>query len=376
MIKKITFIVICFALFACQTNKKKESENNAAATTKTEIKYAKGFSIRHFENYTLIVVRNPWDTTQTLERYVLVDRKRAVPTNLPAGNVVKVPVQRVATCSSVFAGEYKLLNAIHLIVAVSDPQYVDIPEIKNGLKNGSITNLGVTTSLDLEKLLVAKTDILIVSPFEASMHDRFKKYGVCVVKDASYMEETPLGRAEWIKFEAAFLGKSKLANKIFSGTENRYLKLSKQALTVKNRPTVFTETKFGDSWYIAGGKSYMGSFMKDAGANYIFRELKNSGSMPFSFEKVYAAAINADYWLIKYNDCVMDLTYKRLGEQYELYKNFNAFKKKNVYAVNSGTSAFYEEGPLEPDVVLADMIKIFHPELLPNYKPKYYKPIN
>jgi iron complex transport system substrate-binding protein len=145
---------------------------------------------------------------------------------------------------------------------------------------------------------------------------------------------------------------------------------------VKNRPTVFTETKFGDSWYIAGGKSYMGSFMKDAGANYIFRELKNSGSMPFSFEKVYAAAINADYWLIKYNDCVMDLTYKRLGEQYELYKNFNAFKKKNVYAVNSGTSAFYEEGPLEPDVVLADMIKIFHPELLPNYKPKYYKPIN
>lgn len=376
MIKKITFFVICFALFACHTNKKKESENNAAATTKAEIKYAKGFSIRHFENYTLIVVRNPWDTTQTMERYVLVDRNKAVPTNLPAGNVVKVPVQRVATCSSVFAGEYKLLNTIHLIVGVSDPQYVDIPEIKNGLKNGSITDLGMTTSLDLEKLLVAKTDILIVSPFEASMHDRFKKYGVCVVKDASYMEETPLGRAEWIKFEAAFLGKSKLSNEIFSGTENRYLQLSKQALAVKNRPSVFTETKFGDSWYIAGGKSYMGSFMKDAGANYIFRELKNSGSMPFSFEKVYAAVINADYWLIKYNDCVMNLTYKRLGEQYELYKNFSAFKKKNVYAVNSGTSAFYEEGPLEPDVVLADLIKIFHPELLPNHKLKYYKPIN
>lgn len=376
MIKKITFFVIYFALFACQTNKKKESENDATATAKTEIKYAKGFSIRHFENYTLIVVRNPWDTTQTMEKYVLVDRNKAVPTNLPAGNVVKVPVQRVATCSSVFAGEYMLLNAIHLIVGVSDPEYVDIPEIKNGLKNGSIADLGMTTSLDLEKLLVAKTDILIVSPFEASMHDRFKKYGVCVVKDASYMEETPLGRAEWIKFEATFLGKSKLANKIFSGTENRYLQLSKQALAVKNRPTVFTETKFGDSWYIAGGKSYMGSFMKDAGANYIFRELKNSGSMPFSFEKVYAAAINADYWLIKYNDCVMDLTYKRLGEQYELYKNFNAFKRKNVYAVNSGTSAFYEEGPLEPDVVLADLIKIFHPELLPNYKPKYYIPIN
>ena len=372
---KFIYLVLFIALVSCNANKK-GTENPASATSKTQIKYAKGFSIQRFENYTLIVVRNPWDTTQTMERYVLVDRNKTVPSNLPAGNVVKVPVQRVATCSSIFAGEYKQLDAIQLIVAVSDPQYVDIPEINNGLKNGKVCDLGMTTSLNLEKLIAAKTDILIVSPFEVSMHDRFKKNGICVVKDASYMEETPLGRAEWIKFEAAFLCKDKLADEVFSGTESRYLKLCKQANDTKTRPTVFTETKHGDAWYIAGGKSYMGSFMKDAGAHYIFRDLKNTGSMPFSFEKVYAAAIHADFWLIKYNDCINDLSYQRLGDEYELYKNFDAFRKKNVYAVNSGTSTFYETGPMEPDVILADMISIFHPELLPNYKPKYYKPIN
>ena len=367
------FIVISFLLVACtgsSSARKEKTEENGGS--QIEIKYAQGFSIRHFKEYTLIVVRNPWDTTHILEKYILVDRNKKIPIHLPEGTVVKIPVQRAATCSSIFAGEYKKLGDIGKIVAVSEPQYVDIPEIKEGLTSGKIADLGITVSLNAEKLIASKPDVLIISPFEESMHDRFKKNGICVVKDASYMEESPLGRTEWIKFEAAFLGKDSLANEMFSKIEKRYINLCHRISKTKNRPTVFTEKKFGDSWYVAGGNSYMGNFMKDAGANYLWSDLHVSGSKPFSFETVFSKAIHAQYWLIKYNNVQFDLTYKQLGEEYELYKNFNAFKNKTIFAVNSGNTPFYEVGPLEPDVILADLVSIFHPEILPNYKAKYY----
>ena len=371
-IKLVTLTLsLVLVLGACK-NAKSNNEKKNQTEPKTETTYAKGYTLQHFANYTKIVVRNPWDTTRIMETYILVDRNKKVPANLPQGTIVKVPVQRVATCSSVFAGEYKKLGNIGNIVAVSEPQYVDIPEIKDGLKNGKIADLGMTTTLNTEKLIASKTDILVISPFEESMHDRLKNNGICVVKDASYMEESPLGRMEWIKFEAAFLCKDSLANDIFSKIEKRYLDLCKQASQTKTRPTVFTEKKYGDTWYIAAGNSYMGRFLKDAGANYLWSDLKNSGSVPYSFEKVFSKAINAQYWLIKYNNPQFDLTYKQLGEEYDLYKNFAAFKNKNVFAVNSGNTPYYEEGPMEPDVVLADLVSIFHPEIMPGYKAKYY----
>jgi len=369
----ISFLLL---LTACG-NSKDNNENQKQESKKTSsITYAKGFKIEHYVNYTKVIVRNPWDTTRIMETYILVDRNKEVPKKLPQGNIVKVPVQRVATCSSIFAGEYKQLGDIYKIRAVSEPQYIDIPEIKTGLNNGSINDLGVTISLNVEKLVASKVEILVVSPFEESLHDRFKKMGLCVVKDASYMEDSPLGRAEWIKFEAAFLCKDSLANEIFSNIEKRYLDICQKVQKTKNRPTVFTEKKFGDTWYTAGGYSYMGRFMKDAGANYLWSDLKNSGSVPLTFEKVFSKAINAQFWLIKYNNTQFDLTIKLLGEEYDLYKNFAAYKTGNVFAVNSGNTAFYEEGPMEPDVVLSDLVKIFHPEIMTDYKPKYYLKLN
>lgn len=341
-----------------------------------QIKYAKGFKMARFDDYTRIDIRNPWDTTRTMETYILIDRNKPVPENLPAGNVVKIPVQRVGTCSAIFAGEYKQLQSLDKIVAVGEPEYVYIPEIIKGVADGSIINLGLNTHLNTEKLLAAKTDILVISPFEESMHDQFKKFGVCIVKDASYMEETPLGRTEWIKLEAAFLGKDSLANAIFSGIEKRYLDLCEKVKQTKNRPTVFCEKKFADTWYVAGGKSYMANFLKDAGADYLWKDLPISGSAPYHFEDVYAKAYNADFWLIKYNDTKNFMTMKQLGNEYELYKNFKAYKNGNVFAVNSGIQPYYEKSPLEPDVVLSDMVSIFHPELLPGYKPVYYLKVN
>ena len=161
------FIISAFsyALISCGNSTANRKNEKAASGTKKEVRYAKGFKIERFSNYTLISVRNPWDSIRTMETYVLVDRNKPIPANLPQGNIVKVPVQRVATCSAIFAGEYKKLGDINKIVAVGEPEYVYIPEITNGVASGKISNLGMNTALNAEKLIAARTDILVVIPF-------------------------------------------------------------------------------------------------------------------------------------------------------------------------------------------------------------------
>ena len=370
----ILFIVLC--LVGCTNQTRKQNIKTDSTDNKTEIRYAKGFRMHHFKEYTRITVLNPWDSTRILDTYLLVDRNKRTPANLPEGKVVRIPVNRVAFCSSVHAGMWNLLNKVQLTVGVCEPEYFKIPYIIEGLKNGTIADLGMATSINIEKLIAASPEVLIISPFENTKRTEFEKVKIVVVNDASYMEESPLGRAEWIKFEAAFVGEDKLAEKIFSTIEKQYIKLCQKVATTQNRPTVFTEKKFGDIWYIAGGKSYLGRFLQDAGANYLWKDLNYSGSAPFSFEKVYATAINADYWLLKYNDPQSDMTYDQLKTDYNLYANFKAFKLKNIFAINTSKTPYYETGSMEPDRVLADLVYIFHPELLPGYKSKYYFNLN
>jgi iron complex transport system substrate-binding protein len=357
---------------ACTHSNDKRGKKDMNSPLKSVIHYARGFTIQRFRDYTQIVVRNPWDSTQLMEKYILVNRNKKLPANLPQGTIVKVPVERAAVCSAVHAGMWHQLGKIDKVIAVCEPEYINLPEIKDGLIKGRVTDLGMATAINFEKLLAVTPEVLIVSPFENAAYERFKNQGIVVLIDASYMEDSPLGRSEWIKFEAAFAGEDSLAAEIFSGIEQRYLKLCSQVSKIKSRPTVFTEKKYGDSWYVSGGNSYTGNFLRDAGAAYLWSDLKNPGSVPFTFEKVFAKAINADFWLIKYNDSQNELTYQRLGDEYELYKNFKAYKDKNIFTLNSGRTPYYEVGPMEPDVVLADLVSIFHPELLPGYKPKYY----
>ena len=363
-------IVLCFT--GCTNSHKKQNNPSQNVEQNNEVRYAKGFRINRFKDYTQLIVRNPWDSTSVLESYVLVDRNKKLPAHLPDGIVVRTPVERVAFCSSVHAGMWNQLNKAQLTVGVCEPEYFSIPVIKEGLRKGSITNLGMATSINIEKLIAAAPEILVVSPFENTKRTEFEKVKLVVVKDASYMEESPLGRAEWIKFEATFTNEDVLADKIFAKIEKNYIELCRKVATTTTRPTVFTEKKFGDIWYIAGGKSYLGRFLKDAGARYIWKELNQSGSMPYTFEKVYAKAVKADYWLIKYNDPHGDMTYETLKNEYTLYANFNAYLQKHIFAINTAKTPFYEAGPMEPDRVLADLVSVFHPELLPGYKPTYY----
>lgn len=366
----LILLSLIISISSCTPTSKKETTKEGKQ--KTSVRHARGFTIRYFDHYTEVTVRNPWDTTKTLEKYILVDRNKPTPNDLPKGTLVKIPVQKAAVCSVVHIGIWKLLGKINNVVAVCQPKYISFPEIKKGLASGKVFDLGQSTSIDLEKLIASTPEILVVSPYENSSYGRLAKTGIPVVEDASYMEDSPLGRAEWIKFEATFTGQEVLAEKIFTQIENRYQKLCDMVSNTKERPTVFTEKKYGQVWYVPGGKSYIGRFLKDAGANYLWSDYPQSGSVPLSFEAVYARAEKAKFWLIKYNNPQENLTYTQLQNDYELYQNFDAFKDKHIFAVNSANTPYYEEGPMEPEVILADMVSIFHPELMPGHKAKYY----
>lgn len=335
------------------------------------LSYAQGLTIDYTPDYVQVDVRDPWDTTQLLQRYLLVDRNQPVPEGLPKGTVVKVPVQRVVVYTSVHASILEQLGESHRIVGVCEPRYMDSPEVRAGLNEGRIADLGEATSPNVEKMLEIGTDVIIASPFQNSSFGPVEKLGIPIVQGADYLESLPLGRTEWVKFYGLLFGKQAVADSVFKETEEAYLALKQLTAQVTTRPTVFSEKRYGASWYMPGGESYTANLFRDAGADYLFADLPGTDSHPLSFETVFEKAYQADIWLLKYNQS-KDMTYADLQQEYAPYAHFEAFQKKRIYACNTGRIRYYEEFPLHPDYLLQDFIQIFHPELLSGRPLRYY----
>lgn len=365
-------LFICFALWlvACSPAGKRASSPEAFSSD--SIRYAQGFSIRHFADYTSVEVHDPWDSTRLLQRYLLVDRTKAIPGDLPKGTVVKVPVKNIVVYTSVHAAIIDQLQATSAIIGVCEPRYMDTPVIQEGVRGGQIADLGEATAPNIEKMIEIGAELVIASPFQNSSYGPVEKIGIPIIEGADYMEALPLGRTEWIRFYGLLFGKPQAADSIFRETEQAYLSLKELAAKVDKRPTVLSEKRFGSSWYVPAGDSYMANLFKDAGADYIFKDLPGAGSTPLVFETVYDKAVHADLWIVKYNQSG-EMTYGDLRQEYTPYANFDAFKNRNIYTCNTGIVPYYEEFPLHPDYLLKDLIWVFHPDLLPGYVPRYFK---
>lgn len=367
--KVLIGLVLCFT-FGC--NVKQGSTDHQSLSTDS-ISYASGFTVQHFEDYTSVEVRDPWDSTRILQRYLLVDRDlSAVPGNLPKGTVVRTPIRNIVVYTSVHAAIIDQLNEADKVIGVCEPRYMDTPSIQEGLGAGKIADLGEATAPNIEKIIDIGAEIIIASPFQNAGYGPAEKLGIPIIEAADYMESLPLGRTEWIRFYGLLFNKAAMADSIFRETEQRYLALKELTKTVTSRPTVISEKKFGSSWYMPAGDSYVAHLYKDAGADYVFKDLPGAGSTPLAFETVLDKAIHSDIWLIKYNQA-NDMTYKDLRTEYTPYENFDAFKNRRIYTCNTGVVPYYEEFPIHPDYLLKDLVWVFHPELLPDYTPRYYR---
>ncbi len=366
--RNLVCFLLTFWVVACSQPKKPHTEESLSSDT---IRYAQGFTVHHFNDYTSVDVRDPWDSTRLLQRYLLVDREKPVPGSLPKGTVVQVPVQNIVVYTSVHAAVIDQLGETGRIIGVCEPRYMDTPSIQEGLKAGRIADMGEATAPNVELMIDKGAELVLVSPFQNSGYGPVEKLGIPIIEGADYMESLPLGRTEWIRFYGMLFGKEAKADSIFRVTEKSYLDLKELVTADMPRPSVISEKKFGSSWFMPSGESYVANLYKDAGADYIFTDLPGAGSTPLAFETVLDRAIHADLWLIKYNQS-KDMTYGDLRSEYTPYENFDAFKNRRIYACNTGVVPYYEEFPLHPDYLLKDLIWVFHPELLPDYTPRYY----
>ena len=366
----LTLAFLILLLAAC-TGKQHYNRNGEGEPI--PISYAENLKLIQHEGYTEAIERNPWDTTAVLQTYILVPRDQAVPDSLPAGVVVRVPVQNALVYSSVHCSLLCELGAEFQIGGVCDAEYIYQPELKARLEQGSLLNCGNSMAPNLEQIIQMRPEAIFLSPYEDSNgYGKLDKLNIPLVLCADYMETSPLGRAEWAKFYGLLFGKSEEAGQLFSQIETRYNSLKAQAQQTTSRPKVLCDTRYGQVWYMPGGYSTQGRMLEDAGALNPFGYLQQSGSAPLAAEQVYEKAHDADVWILKYNQPT-DKTLQQLGEDDALYKQFRPFKEGNVYGSNTSTSFFYEQTPYHPDLLLRDYIQILHPELGLEGELRYFK---
>lgn len=364
----VTWVLL---LSACGGGSKTSSLQAEGDTVR--MKYSSLLQIVKHADYTVVTIRNPWDTLKVLHTYLLADREKPLPEHLPEGTVVRTPLQKSVIYSSVHCSLWSELDELKGIGGVCGLEYIKLPQIQEGCRNGSIVNVGNSMNPDIERIIDLRPDAILLSPFENSGgYGRVGKLNIPIIECADYMETSALGRAEWMRLYGLLLGKEAQADSLFAGIEKEYLTLTQQVKSQNlKRPTVISEMKNSSAWYIPGGNSTMGRLYQDAGADYVFAYLSNSGSVPLAFETVFDRGGNADIWLIKYNQ-PQDKTYSELERDYAPYARFKAFQDRKVYGCNTNRVPFYEESPFHPELLLKDLIKIFHPELLPDYDLKYF----
>ena len=336
------------------------------------MRYAENLTLIKGEGYTEARLRNPWDTTAILHTYLLIDKNQQVPDHLPEGTIVRTPLSKALVYTATHCNLINELGAVNSIGGICEIQYIKVPAIIEGCKNGTIVNAGEGTNPDIEKIIDLHPDALLLSPYENSGgHGQVEKLKIPIIECADYMETSALGSAEWIRFYGMLFGKEALAESIFAEVEKNYNELIALVNEQPAKPKLLCEVKSGSAWYVPGGRSTTGKLYKDAGADYLFSHYTNSGAVPLSFETVFEKAEGADIWLMKYNHPT-DKTLASLREDYAPYAQFKAFKNKQVYGCNTAYKAYYEDFPFHPDRILKELIKIFHPSLFPEYELKYF----
>ena len=366
----ILFIFLLTLLSACSGKSKTSSIIEAEEAI--SLRYAENLTLSTTEDYAIARLRNPWDTTKILHTYLLADKDKPLPEDLPEGTLVRTPLNKAIVYSSVHCGLLQQIGALKSIGGICDLKYIKLPEIKEGCQNGTITDVGNGMNPDIEKIIDLHPDAIMLSPFENSGgYGRVEKLNIPIIECADYMETSALGRAEWMRFYGLLFGEAQKADSLFAEVEKNYNVLKALVSPISCAPSVISELKNGSAWYVPGGKSTSARIYADAGANYVFAADEHSGSVPLAFETVFDKGQNANFWLIKYNQAI-DKTYSELKRDYAPYAGFRAFKERSIYGCNTGKVDFYEDSPFHPDWLLKDLIKIFHPTLLEGYELKYF----
>lgn len=374
LLKTLALVFISLAFLQCKT----ETKPAIVISSKNEIQYAKGFSIVNYDGYSIVTVKNPWPKATKTYRYILKEKNGVVPDSLKQNPIIAVPIQTIVVTSTTHIPSLEMLGEEKSLVAFPHLDYISSEKVRALIEAKKVKEIGNNQSLNTEVLIDLQPDIIIGYGIDNNNPtlDNLQKSGLKVMLNGDWNEETPLGKAEWIKFFGALYGKQKEANDIFSKIAADYLATIKIAKKATTKPTVLAGDMFEDKWYLPKGTSWGSQLLKEANADYLWAETKGTGSLSLSFETVLERAQNADVWITSGQFGSL----KAMSDSNPHYRQFKAFQQKNVYSFTRKKGKtdgvlYYELAPNRPDIVLKDILKIMHPELLPDYELFFFEKI-
>lgn len=339
--------------------------------------YASGFLVEYFNHYKVVTVTQPWQGANETFDYVLVQCGTPMP-EIDNVQVIQVPVETVATLSTTYLPHLEALEQVDALVGMDNFSLVYAPRIREKIDQGELIEFQSGQVLNIEELLVRNPDLVMAygtGDPDGDSYGRMIQAGLSVAMVGDYVETSPLGRAEWLKFTALFFNQEAEAQQIFDEISNEYESLVALTRSLPERPTVFSGFSYEGTWYMPGGKSYAAQLLQDAGGAYLWKESESTLTIPLDFESVFDQAATAEIWInvsqdwFNYGDAIA--TDPRYG-------SFGAFKQDNIFNNNarmntSGGNDYWESGAMNPHLILADLVKIFHPELLPDHELMYYQ---
>ena len=345
--------------------------------TQITIDYASNFTLEYKDGYKLLTVLTPWAGATEPVRYALVPKGQAEPSGINDALIVRTPVESFVSLSTTYLPFLEQVGALSSLVAVDSGAYIYNPDVQTRLQAGAVAEVGSGAVINVERLVDLNPDLIMTSASgftEYDSHPQLLEAGLKVVINSDYLEQDPLGRAEWGKFIAAFFDKEVEADKLFDDVVARYQQAKALTSNLVERVTVLTNTAYEGTWYMPGGESYIAILLADAGANYVFTDIEGSGAQPLDFEVVLDRAKDADYWINV--GAIADLS--SLAAMDAHYVDFNAYQQGKVYTYSQrvndfGAVDYFESGAAAPDVILMDLIKAFYPDLLPEHAFFYYQ---
>lgn len=381
-IKNIIFgALVVLLVVACQGGKTASGEGGDTL----QMKYAELLTIvKHNDGaYTEAIIENPWKKGTTLHKYILVPKgnegdetvarlKDDIRENatLQMGShcdIVRTPLESNVVFTAPHCQLMYELGCKNAITGVCDKDYINIPDIKERVDCGS------SMQPDIERIIALKPEGLFISPFENSGgYGKLDKLHIPIIETADYMETSPLGRAEWMKFYGLLFKSEERSDSLFSSIEKEYLALKAEAAKLPQGLSILTERKMGSVWYVPGGKSTMGILLKDANAKYIFADDTHSGSLAYGPERILSKGTQVDVWAFKYFGGKA-LSKNDLLAEYEGYKVLKAFNSNSIYQVDTSTQPYFELTSFHPEILLREFIILAHPKATQFGKLRFYQ---
>lgn len=398
-IKNIIFgALVVLLVVACQGGKTASGEGGDTL----QMKYAELLTIvKHNDGaYTEAIIENPWKKGTTLHKYILVPKgkegdetvarlKDDIRENatLQMGShcdIVRTPLESNVVFTAPHCQLMYELGCKNAITGVCDKDYINIPDIKERVKLSDgkastsdtdkvIIDCGSSMQPDIERIIALKPEGLFISPFENSGgYGKLDKLHIPIIETADYMETSPLGRAEWMKFYGLLFKSEERSDSLFSSIEKEYLALKAEAAKLPQGLSILTERKMGSVWYVPGGKSTMGILLKDANAKYIFADDTHSGSLAYGPERILSKGTQIDVWAFKYLGGKA-LSKSDLLAEYEGYKALKTFNQNSIFQVDTSTQPYFELTSFHPEILLREFIILAHPKATQFGKLRFYQ---